>query len=79
MRLVALPSGTERWGDAYTRSGADLLEVQEDIAREVATRIAGALLPPEAQALATRPTRNPAAYDLVRRKADGVVKAVLTL
>ena len=84
VRLVALPSGTERWGDAYTRSSADLLEVQEDIAREVATRIAGALLPPEAQALAARPTRNPAAYDLVlrgnfylaQRSAGGVRRAI---
>ena len=67
VRLVALPSGTERWGDAYTRPNADLLGVQEDIAREVATRIAGALLPPETRALAARPTRNPAAYDLVLR------------
>ncbi len=67
VRLVALPSGTERWGDAYLRPNADLLGVQEDIAREVATRIAGALLPPETRALAARPTRNPAAYDLVLR------------
>ena len=67
VRLVALPSGTERWGDDYLRPSADLLGVQEDIAREVATRIAGALLPPEAQALAARPTRSPAAYDLMLR------------
>ena len=67
VRLVALPSGTERWGDAYLRPSADLLGVQEDIAREVATRIAGALLPPETRALAARPTHNPAAYDLVLR------------
>jgi TolB-like protein/Tfp pilus assembly protein PilF len=67
VRLVALPSGTERWGDAYLRPSADLLGVQEEIAREVATRIAGALLPPETRALAARPTRNAAAYDLVLR------------
>jgi len=67
VRLVALPSGTARWGDAYLRPSTDLLGVQEDIAREVATRIAGALLPPETRALAARPTRNAAAYDLVLR------------
>ena len=67
VRLVAVPSGTERWGDDYLRPNADLLGVQEDIAREVATRIAGALLPPETRALAARPTHNPAAYDLVLR------------
>ena len=67
VRLVAVPSGTERWGDDYLRPNADLLGVQEDIAREVATRIAGALLPPEKQAIAARPTRNPAAFDLMLR------------
>ena len=84
VRLVALPSGTERWGDAYLRPNADLLGVQEEIAREVATRIAGALLPPETRALAARPTRNPAAYDLVlrgnyflsQRTATGVRRAI---
>jgi serine/threonine-protein kinase len=83
-RLVALPSGTERWGDAYLRPSADLLGVQEEIAREVATRIAGALLPPEAKALSARPTRNAAAYDLVlrgnfylaQRSPDGVRRAI---
>jgi len=67
VRLVTLPSGTERWGDAYLRPSADLLGVQEEIAREVATRIAGALLPAETRALAARPTHNPAAYDLLLR------------
>ena len=67
VRLVTLPSGTERWGDAFLRPSADLLGMQEDIAREVATRIAGALLPPEVSAIAARPTRNAAAYDLMLR------------
>jgi TolB-like protein/Tfp pilus assembly protein PilF len=84
VRLVALPTGTARWGEAYLRPSADLLGVQEDIAREVATRIAGALLPHETRALAARPTRNPAAYDLVlrgnfylaQRSAAGVRRAI---
>ncbi|HXY20965.1 MAG TPA: hypothetical protein VEH83_13295 [Gemmatimonadales bacterium] len=67
VRLVAVPSGTERWGDAYLRPSADLLGVQEEIAREVATRIAGALLPAETRALAARPTHSAAAYDLLLR------------
>ncbi len=63
VRLVALPSGTERWADAFTRPNADLLGVQEEVAREVATHIAGALLPQETRAIAARPTRSAEAYD----------------
>lgn len=84
VRLVASPSGTQRWGESYTRPAADLLTVQEEIARNVATAIAGTLLPQERSVLAARPTRNPAAYDrvlrgnfhLARRTPGGVSRAI---
>ena len=63
VRLVAVPSGTQRWSEAYTRPAADLLAVQEEIARAVATAIAGELLPQERTVLASRPTRSAEAYD----------------
>jgi len=62
VRLVTVESGTQRWSAAWTRPTTDLLAVQEDIAREVATSIAGQLLPAERAALASG-TSNPAAYD----------------
>lgn len=84
VRLVALPSGTQRWSEGYTRPVADLLAVQEEIASAVATAIAGALLPQERTVLAQRPTRNPEAYDhflrgnfhLARRTPGGVARAI---
>ncbi len=84
VRLVAVPSGTQRWSESYTRPSADLLGVQEEIARSVATAIAGQLLPQERTVLAVRPTRNPEAYDhflrgnflLARRSPDGVARAI---
>ena len=84
VRLVAVPSGTQRWSDAYTRPVADLLAVQEEIAGAVATAIAGELLPQERTVLAQRPTRNPEAYDhflrgnfqLAKRTPDGVAGAI---
>lgn len=84
VRLVAVPSGTQRWSESYTRSAADLLAVQEDIARAVATAIAGQLLPQERTVLAARPTRNADAYDhvlrgnfqLARRTPFGVARAI---
>jgi serine/threonine-protein kinase len=84
VRLVAVPSGTQRWSEAYTRPVTDLLAVQEEIARAVATAIAGQLLPQERTVLAVRPTRNPEAYDhflrgnfqLARRSPSGVARAI---
>ena len=67
VRLVATPSGTQRWSESYTRPAADLLAVQEEIARSVATAIAGQLAPQERTRLTAAPTRNPAAYDLFLR------------
>src|SRR6185436_17044222 len=52
VRLVAVPSGTQRWSDSYTRPVTDLLAVQEEIARAVATAIAGELLPQDRTRLA---------------------------
>ncbi len=63
VRLVAVPSGTQRWGDSWTRPINDLLAVQEEIARAVATAIAGKLLPQEQSVLAVRVTSDPEAYD----------------
>lgn len=84
VRLVAAPSGSQRWSESYTRPAADLLAVQEEIARNVATAIAGQLLPQERSVLASRPTRSADAYDrflrgnfhLARRTPGGVSRAI---
>ena len=84
VRLVSLPSGTQRWSESYTRPAADLLAVQEEIASAVVQAIAGQLLPVERTVLAARATRNPNAYDhflrgnfqLARRTPAGVARAI---
>jgi serine/threonine-protein kinase len=84
VRLVSLPSGTQRWSESYTRPAADLLAVQEEIARAVVIAIAGQLLPQDRSVLAARPTQNPDAYDhflrgnfhLARRTPAGVARAI---
>jgi TolB-like protein len=84
VRLVALPSGTQRWSEAYTRPAADLLTVQEEIASAVAAAIAGQLLPQERGVLASRLTGDPEAYDhylrgnaqLAKRTPAGVARAI---
>jgi TolB-like protein len=62
VRLVTVAGGTQRWSDAWTRPTTDLLAVQEEIARQVATSIAGELLPGERSAMASG-TSDPEAYD----------------
>ena len=63
VRLVRGRDGFQVWGADYNRSTADLLALQEDIAREVATGIAGRLAPADRATLAGRPTRNATAYE----------------
>jgi TolB-like protein len=64
VELVRAATGTHLWGDVYDRPDTDLLAVEEDIARAVATAIAGRLLPAERASLHGRLTSNPRAYDL---------------
>jgi TolB-like protein/Tfp pilus assembly protein PilF len=62
-RLIRGSDGFRVWGADYNRSTSDLLALQEEIAREVATGIAGRLAPADRVTLAGRPTRNPRAYE----------------
>src|SRR3989454_1089147 len=83
-RLVNAENGFRTWGATYDRAAADLLSLQEDIAREVATAIGGQLAPAERTALGGRPTGNPDAYEhflrgnyyLAKRSASALTRAV---
>jgi TolB-like protein/Tfp pilus assembly protein PilF len=66
-RLLGSADGFRVWSSDYDRSASDLLELQEEIAREVATGVAGRLTPREQLALSTRPTRSPEAYEHLLR------------
>ena len=78
VELLRARDGVQLWADAYDQSDADLLTIEETIARSVATAIAGRLLPAEQATLAARPTQNPEAYDhflrgnfLIAQRAPG--------
>ena len=51
------------WGDAFDKASSDLLTIEADIGREVATRVTGQLLPGELTLLARPVTSDPIAYD----------------
>ena len=63
VRLVDAERETAAWSSAFTRTTRDLLAIQEEIAREVATGVVGALTPVERPAVTSLPTRNAAAYE----------------
>jgi TolB-like protein len=67
VRLIRGVDGFQVWGADYNRTTADMLALQEEIARAVATGIAGRLAPADRAALAARPTRTPAAYEHLLR------------
>ena len=81
IELLRARDGVQLWANAYDQTDADLLAIEETIARSVATAIAGRLLPAEQATLAARPTQNPGAYDhflrgnfLIAQRAPGAAR-----
>jgi eukaryotic-like serine/threonine-protein kinase len=62
--LINVADGSELWGEQYHRRPADILAVQEDIAREIAQKLRVRLSGEEKKRLAKRYTDNPQAYQL---------------
>ncbi|MGH7547633.1 MAG: tetratricopeptide repeat protein [Gemmatimonadales bacterium] len=84
VELVHAANGNRLWGQQYDRIDADLLAIEEDIARAVVAAVAGRLAPSERASLAVRPTRSAAAYDhylrgnyaLAQRTQGGLARAL---
>jgi eukaryotic-like serine/threonine-protein kinase len=83
VRLIAAADGLRRWTRSYDRATTDLLELQDEIALDVAQAVAGHLAP---SALAPRPgpAPSPEAHDrllqgnyyLAQRSPRGLARAV---
>jgi len=63
VELLRASDGMHVWGGQYESRDTALQLIPEAVARAVATTITGALRPVERTALASRPPRDPAAYD----------------
>ena len=61
--LVRAMSHAQVWGDVIDRASSDLLTVESDIARAVATAVTGQLLPEERARLSRPVTSDPGAYE----------------
>lgn len=64
IELDDVRSGKQIWGQQYTRQTSDLLLVQEDISKEVSSRLRSNLSVADQQKLALGSTTNPEAYQL---------------
>jgi len=64
IELDDVRNGKQLWGQQYTRKVADLLMVQNDIAREVSQRLRSQLSAADRQKLRLGSTSNPDAYQL---------------
>jgi eukaryotic-like serine/threonine-protein kinase len=84
MELMNVRDGSELWGRRYNRKLADILAVQEDIAREITDKLRLRLESEEEKRLTGHFTENPEAYQLYlkgryywnKRTPDGIQKAI---
>ena len=63
VRLLTSEDGFRVWNRDYDHAAGDLLALQEEIARDVATSLAGTLRPEERTRLAATGTQDPVAYE----------------
>ena len=67
LQLIDARSDTHLWAESYQRKVEDVFSLEQEVATIVADALRAKLLPSETQAIAARPTGNPAAYDLFLR------------
>ena len=65
--LINARDKTQLWGEQYNRKSADVLQVQSDISREIASKLRLRLTDAGQQQLARREKVNPQAYELLLR------------
>lgn len=84
VRLTSASDGFQVWNGSFDAAGAGIFAVQDTIARQIASQVAGRLVPEERRILARRTTEDPRAYDhylrgnyhLARRTPQSVLQAI---
>jgi len=64
VQLINAATDTHLWAESFDRRLTDILEVESDIARNIAEALQARLSSSERHAIAKRPTNNPEAYEL---------------
>jgi TolB-like protein/DNA-binding winged helix-turn-helix (wHTH) protein/lipoprotein NlpI len=66
-QLIDAKNDRHLWAQSYDRQGVDVLGLQRDVARAIASQVHLSLTPAEARRLEALPTRDPQAYDAYLR------------
>jgi TolB-like protein len=82
--LVDVRDNKQLWGEQYSRKVADVIDIQQDISREISEKLRLKLSAPEQKQLTKRYTENPEAYQLYlrgryfwnKRTSDGIRKSI---
>jgi TolB-like protein len=69
-QLIDAATDEHIWADSYDRDRTDLLDIQSEVARQIARQLHAELTPAEAARIDERPTEDPHAYDLYLRGLD---------
>src|SRR5262249_25781300 len=67
VQLIKAESDSHLWADTFDRKLTDIFGVESEIAKRIAESLQAKLTGREEQALATKPTNNPEAYDAYLR------------
>ena len=67
VQLINAQTNSHLWAESYDRNLTDILGVESEIAKRIAESLQAKLTGREEQALATKPTNNPEAYDAYLR------------
>jgi len=70
--LIDARNDTHVWGEKYDRELADVFAIQSEIAKKIADQLQAKLSPKEKAAIAERPTKDLAAYDLFLRAKERI-------
>src|SRR5437899_3150687 len=77
-QLIDARNDTHVWVEKYDRDLADVFGIQSEIAQKIADQLQAKLSPKEKAAIAERPTKDLAAYDLYLRAKELIFERVAT-
>jgi TolB-like protein/Tfp pilus assembly protein PilF len=69
-QLIDAATDEHVWADSYDRDRTDLLDIQSEVARQIALQLQAELTPAEVARIADRPTDDVVAYDFYLRGLD---------
>jgi tetratricopeptide (TPR) repeat protein len=77
VQLIDARNDVHLWAEHYDRDFADVFAIQSEIAQTIADQLQAKLSPKEKAAIAQRPTKNLAAYDLYLRAKELIYEVYL--